>query len=122
MSTALRLAGMLRAVEHVNLARYRLRRDQVGVLGHIPCAVDLPLVVDLLDNVDARLWRDGVSSKLTALVVIVRAVELVCGGTVIAFWKVYFGYLEVVLSLSRRVCAEEETVNGVGFIRWSDAS
>jgi hypothetical protein len=55
-----RLAGMFRAIKDEHLAADGLGRDHVGFLGHVAGAVDLALVVDPLDDGDARCGRDGV--------------------------------------------------------------
>lgn len=48
-----RLGLVLRAVEDEYRSVNRLGRDEVGVLRHIPRAVDLALVVDRLLHADA---------------------------------------------------------------------
>lgn len=112
---------MLCPVKDINISVYALRRDEVGILGHIPCPVNLSFVVDLLNDVDARLWRDGMAPQLAAVVVVVGAIEFVCRWTIITFGKVDFRDLEVVLSLTRGVRAEEEAVDRVRLIRRSDS-
>jgi hypothetical protein len=57
------LASVLRPVKHKHLSARRLGREQVGVLGHVPSAVDLALVVDRLDRFEAR-WRARVGAEL----------------------------------------------------------
>ena len=118
LPTTLRLARMLCAIKDVNLAGNSLRRDEVRILGHITRPVDLALVVDFLDNVDTRLWRDGMATELAALVIVVRPVEFICGGAIITLREVYFGNLEVVLGLAGRVRAEQEAMDCVGLVRW----
>lgn len=117
LTATFRLARVLGAVKHVDLSGDRFRRNEVGVLGHITRPVDLALVIDFLNDVDARLWRDGVATELATLVVVVRAFELIGGGAVIALWEMYFSDLEVILCLAGRVRAEQKAVDGVGLIR-----
>lgn len=61
---------MFRPVPHQHLSRYRARRDEVWVLGHIPCAVDLARVVYALRDLDARLRRESMAPELTSIVVV----------------------------------------------------
>lgn len=53
---------MLRTVKDKHLARDGLRCNQIRVLRHVARAVDLSIVVNLLNDLDARLWRDGMST------------------------------------------------------------
>ena len=52
-----RLTRVLGPVKHVHLAHDGFRRDQVGVLGHVPRAVHLSRVVDRLRDLHARFGR-----------------------------------------------------------------
>ncbi len=113
---AFRLAGMLRPIKNQDFARDRFGGDQVWVLGHVPRAVDLALVVDALYDLYAGLRGKGVATQLATLIVVVTPVEAVGGGTVITFWKVDGGDLKVVLGLSGRVGTEQDTVYGVRLI------
>jgi len=58
----LRFARMLRAIKDEHLTRDGLRCDQIRVLRHVARAVDLSIVVNFLSDLDARLWRDGVTT------------------------------------------------------------
>ena len=49
------LGGVLGVVEHKHVVGHGLGGDEVGVLGHVPRAVHLPLVVDLLHNLRTGL-------------------------------------------------------------------
>lgn len=98
---------MFRTVEHINLSGNGLRGNEVRVLRHVARPVHFAFVVDFLNDLDTRLWRDGMATKLTAFVIVVCTIELVRGGAIVAFRKVYLGDLEVVLRLSGRVCAEQ---------------
>ena len=98
-----------------------LRREQVGVLWHVPRAVDLALVVYALRDVDTRLLRRGrerVAPELAALVIVIRAVEHVARRAR-AFGEVHFGDLEVIRGLARGMRPEEEAVDRVGLVCWS---
>lgn len=77
LSTSLRLTRMLRAIKHIYFSGNSLRRDQVGVLGHITRSVDFALMVDFLDDLDAWLGWYGVATEFSSFVVIVRAIETV---------------------------------------------
>ena len=65
---------MFRPIEYEHFARHRLGSDQVGVLGHIPRAVDLTRMVDPLSDLHPRLCRDGMATEFTAFVVVVPTV------------------------------------------------
>lgn len=53
---------MLRAIKDEHLARDSLRCNQIRVLRHVACTVDLAIVVNLLSDLDTRLWRDSMST------------------------------------------------------------
>ena len=72
-------------------------------------------MVDLLNNLDAWLSRDGMSSKFTTVIVVGIPIEFV-GVRSGTFGNLNGGDLEVVLGLARGVGAEEQTVDRVGFI------
>lgn len=107
---------MLRTIEYIDLAGDSLRRDEVGVLRHIPRTVHLTLMVDFLDDLDARLGRNGMSSELATLVIVVGTVELVRVGALVAFGELHLRDLEVVLRLAGGVRAEEQAVDRVRLV------
>lgn len=109
---------MFRAIEDQHIPTDRLGSNQVRILGHVARPVDLAVMVDLLDDLDARCGGDGVPAQLPALVVIRVAIELVRVGAS-ALGDLDCGYLEVVLRLAGGVRAEEEAVGSVWFIRWA---
>ena len=74
---ALRLARVLRPVEHKHLTRDSLSRDEVGILGHVPRAVDLPGVVDLLNDLYPGLRWERMASELPPVIVVVCTVKFV---------------------------------------------
>lgn len=76
-------------------------------------------MVDLLDNLNARRRRDGVSSELTTLVVVVAAVQFVGAWGVVTFGDRDGGDLEVILGLAGGVGSEEEAVDGIGLVGWA---
>jgi hypothetical protein len=59
-----------------------------------------------------------VATEFAPFVVIVRAIESVSRRAVVAFRHMNASNLQVVLSLSGGVCAEQKSVYGVGFVRW----
>jgi hypothetical protein len=104
---ALRLARVLRPVEHEHVARDGLSRDQVRVLRHVARAVDLARMVDALHDADARLCRrERVPAELAALLVVRAAVEDVraCAA---AGGDLHRCDLQVVRCLAGRVRAEK---------------
>ena len=62
-ATALWLARMLCAIEDEYFPRDGLGRDQVWVLRHVARTVDLALVVDALNYLDARRGGQGVAAE-----------------------------------------------------------
>ncbi len=62
-TSAIGIAAVLRPVPHEHLPRDGARRDEVGVLRHVPRAVDLARVVDALRDLYARLGREGVPAS-----------------------------------------------------------
>ena len=117
-SPPLRLTRMLRPIKNQHFPRNSLRRNQVRILGHIPRPINLPCMVDLLYNLDARGRGDRMSPQFPTLVIVICTIELVCPRPAcarIAFGDVDGGDLEVVLCLAGCVCPEEETVGCVGF-------
>lgn len=68
---------MLSAVKHEDFARHRLRGDDVGILWHVTRSVDFALMVNLLDDLNVWLRRDGVAAQLAPLVVVVTTVKFV---------------------------------------------
>jgi hypothetical protein len=120
-ATPLRFAGVLRPIKDENLSSDSFSCDEVRFLGHVPRPVDLPGMIDLLDNLNnlyARLRRDSVATQFAPFVIIVRAVQFVRRGAAIAFGNLNSGYLEVVLSLPGCMCPEKEAMNSVRFVRW----
>lgn len=99
---------MLCAIKHKHLASDRLGRNKVGVLGHVPRAVDLPFMVDLLDDLNAWAGRDSVGPELSGFVVVGVAGEVF--GGVGAGRDGDRGDLEVVLRLAGGVSTEKEAV------------
>lgn len=78
-------------------------------------------MVDLLNDLYAWLRRgDGVPTQLAAFIVIRIAVKLVSRRTR-AFGDLNGGNLEVVLGLTRSVCAKEQTMGRVWLVGWSMA-
>ena len=71
LSTSLWLTRMLRTIEHVHLSRHSLCRNQVRILGHITRSVDLALVVDFLDDLNAWLGWYGVTTEFSAFIIVV---------------------------------------------------
>ena len=96
---------MLGTVKHVDLSRNRFGSNKVRVLRHIARPVDFALVVDFLNNLNAGLWRDGVATEFATLIIVVRSIKFVCRWAVVAFRKMDFSDLDVVLGLARRVGA-----------------
>ena len=121
-ATALWLARMLCAIEDEYFPRDGLGRDQVWVLRHVARTVDLALMVDALNYLDARRGGQRVAAELAPLIVVVAPVEAVRRGAVVALWKVDGGNLEVVLGLPRRVRAKKDAVDSVGLVRGSGNS
>lgn len=98
---------MLGPVKHEDFPGDGLRCDEVGVLRHIPCAVDLARMIDLLCDLNARLCWDAVATQFTPLVIIICTVQSIRRPAVIPFRQLRSGYLKVVLSLARRVCTQK---------------
>ena len=95
------LARVLRPIKHKHLPAHRLGRDEVGVLGHVPRAVDFAFVVDALDDLDARGGGEGVPPEFAPVVVVVATVELVrTRGGVVTLGYLDGRDLEVVLCLA----------------------
>lgn len=107
---------MLCPVEDEHFTGDRLGGNKVGVLGHITRPVHFTLMIDFLDDLDAGLGRDCVTAEFAALVVVVRAVEPICGPAVVALRKVYGSDLEVVLCLPGRVRPEKQPVDSIGLV------
>ena len=74
-------------------------------------------MVDLLSDLNARLWGQRVPTELAPLVIVVAAVEAVGRAARVAFWEVHLSDLEVVLRLPGGVGAEQQAVDRVGLIR-----
>lgn len=72
-------------------------------------------MVDLLNNLDAWLSRDGMSSELTTVIIVGIPIEFVRVRSGM-FGNLDGGDLEVVLGLARGVGTEEETVDCMGFV------
>lgn len=101
---------MLRPIKDVRRPHDGPRRDQVNILGAVPCSVDLSIVVDLLHNLDPRSIT-SVRSHLTLVIIVLRLRE----GHV-SVGQLDLGDLQVVLVLLGRVRANEETVRRVGLV------
>lgn len=91
-------------------------RNDVGVLWLIASLVHLPLVVNLLDDVEldfhGRLLRaTAIAANLTLVLIIVVGVRG------IGIRKLDMGNLEVVLRVACGVGADEQTMSGVGLVR-----
>lgn len=102
---------MLRPIKNEHLSRDSFCREQIRVLRHIPRTVDLSIVIEFLDDLDAGLRRDGVSTELTTLLVVVVAVKFF-----VAFGDLDICDLEIVLGLAGGVGSKEEAVGCVGLI------
>ena len=76
-------------------------------------------MINPLRHFDSGLNGDTVSPEFSTFIVIVPSVEFIGGRRVIAFGEVNSSYLEVILSLTGGVRAEEEAVGCVGFVSWS---
>ena len=76
-------------------------------------------MINPLRHFDSRLNGDTVPPEFSTFIVIVPSVEFIGGRRVIAFGEVNSSYLEVILSLTGCVRAEEEAVDGVWFAWWS---
>ena len=75
LSAWVRLAGVLRVVEHKHIAAWSLGGDDTGVLRHVASPVHLSLMVDLDLNLDLAGHR-AKAAELALLIVIVGGVEL----------------------------------------------
>jgi hypothetical protein len=64
-------------------------------------------MVDFLYDLDPRGRRNSVATQLPAFVIVVPSIEFVSAREGIAFGDLNGGYLEIVLCLSRCVCAKE---------------
>jgi len=105
---------VLCAVKDINFARNGLGGNQVWVLRHVARAIDLSLVVDLLDDLYPRGWGKTVAAQLTTFIVIISAVEVVgAAGRATAFGNLDCCNLKVVLSLARGVRSKEKAMGGV---------
>lgn len=76
-ASALRLTRVLSAVKHEDFARHSLRGDDIGILWHVTRPIDFALMVNLLDDLNVWLCRDGVATQLAPLVVVVTTVKFV---------------------------------------------
>lgn len=108
---------MLRPVEDEHFTGDRFGGNEVRVLRHITRPVHFALMIDFLDNLDAGLGRDCVTTELAPLVIVICTVEPICRPAVVALRKVYGGDLEVVLCLPGRVRPEKQPVDSVGLVR-----
>lgn len=72
-------------------------------------------MIDFLYDLDPRLGWNSVSAEFTTFVVVVVAIELVCQWAV-ALRYMNGGDLEVILCLTRGVCAEKQSVDGVRLV------
>jgi len=66
---------MFRAIKDENLTRNRLRCNQIWILRHVARTVDLAIVVNLLNDLDTRLRRDGMSAQFAKLIIVVVAIQ-----------------------------------------------
>jgi hypothetical protein len=102
---------MLRPIKNEHLSRDSFCCEQIRVLRHISRTVDFSFVVEFLDDLDAGLRRDGVSTEFTTLFIVVVAVKFF-----VAFGDLDTCDLEVVLGLARGVGSKEEAVGCVGLV------
>ncbi|KAI3476321.1 hypothetical protein L1887_62085 [Cichorium endivia] len=105
--------GVLGAVKDVRLSRDGARGDQVAVLRTVSRAVDLAVVVDLLDDGEAR--RGGrVAADLALVLVVLLEVEPRLGGVRRSVGarggQLHLRDLQVVLVLLGRVRAQQQPV------------
>ena len=110
---------MLRTIKHQHLTRHSLGRDQFRILRHVARSVDLSGMVNPLGDLNARCRWDGVTSELTALIVVVTAVQFVGAWGVVTFGDRDSGDLEVILGLTGGVGSEEEAVDGIRLVGWA---
>lgn len=88
-STPVRFAGVLCPIEYEHLSGDSFGSNEVGILRHIPRAVDFAGMVDLLSDLDSWLRGDGMSAKLATLIIVVTAIKYIRGGTVVTFGQMY---------------------------------
>lgn len=106
---------MFRPIKNKHFPSDSLCSNQIRILGHISCPINFSRMVDLLNNLDAWLSRDGMSSELTTVIIVGIPIEFVCVRSGV-FGNLDGGDLEVVLGLARGVGTEEETVDCMGFV------
>ena len=120
-SATLGRARVLRPVKHEHLTGNGLGSNQVRVLGHVSCTIDLSRMVDLLYNLQAGLRGDCMTAELTPVIIVVAPVKPVRRTRVVALRKMNGGNLKIVLGLSGRVCSKKQSVDSVWLVRWSAA-
>jgi hypothetical protein len=111
--TSLRFAGVFGSVKNENLSCDSFGGNQVRILRHVAGPVDLPFMVDFLDDLNARCRRNGVATQLAPFIIVVRSVQFLRASGISAFGYLYRGDLEIILGLPRGVCPEKETMRGV---------
>jgi hypothetical protein len=115
---------MLCPIKHIHVPANRLCRQNVRVLWHVSGSVDLPIVVNALDDLDpgGRSRGRGMGADLAGGVVVFGEAGGVCSGGGGRRGRLGFGDLdlgddEVVLGLARGMGAEEDAVEGVVGVR-----
>ena len=107
---------MLRPIPDQNSTIRTHGGDQIGILRHTPSLVDLPRMIDLLDQIELERRRiftrtESVSPNLLARLVVV--VEIWTSG----IRKLNVRNLKIIVGLSGSVGSYEQTMDGVVVFR-----
>lgn len=113
-SPPFRFARMFCTIKNEDISHHRFRGNQVWILGHVPRSVDLPIMVDFLDDLYPGCRWKVVAAQFPPFIVIVCPVKFIRSSCrIIPFRYLHGGNLQVILRLSRCMGTQQEAMRCV---------
>ena len=110
-SPPFRFARMFCTIKNEYISHNCFRCNQVRILGHVPCSVDLPIVVDFLDDLYPGCRWKVVATQFPPFIVIVCPVKLIRSSCrIIPLGYLHARNLQVILRLPGSMSTQQEAM------------